>query len=115
MYWLQGEGRNVIRLLYSLLPVVGSAYGLVSLYNCWTDRGLVYSAKLIFNNILYVIYLHLTKGQAYSQETDPPSRLRGCYIRTMTARVQLQKEISGREPQRTCQDEIMGGKPPVVK
>jgi hypothetical protein len=33
----------------------------------WTDRGLVCSAKArIFNNMLYVRYVHLTKGQAYS-------------------------------------------------
>jgi hypothetical protein len=32
-----------------------------------TDRGLVYSAKgIIFNNMLYMRYIHLTKGQAYS-------------------------------------------------
>jgi hypothetical protein len=32
-----------------------------------TDRGLVYSAEgIIFNNVLYKRYIHLTKGQAYS-------------------------------------------------
>jgi hypothetical protein len=31
------------------------------------DKGLVYSAKgRIFNNMLYVRYVHLTKGQTYS-------------------------------------------------
>jgi hypothetical protein len=34
----------------------------------------------------------------------------------MTARVQLKKEISGREYQGAWrQDELIGGKPPVVK
>jgi hypothetical protein len=34
--------------------------------------------------MLHVRYVHLTKGQ----ETNSSSRQRGCYIRTMTARVQ---------------------------
>jgi hypothetical protein len=39
--------------------------------------------------------------------TDPFSRQRGCYIRTMTA---------GRDSQGASrQDELIGGKPPVVK
>jgi hypothetical protein len=34
----------------------------------------------------------------------------------MTARIQLQKKISRREPQGAWrQDELIGGKPPVVK
>jgi hypothetical protein len=34
----------------------------------------------------------------------------------MTERVQLQKETSGREPEEAWrQDELIGGKPPVVK
>jgi hypothetical protein len=38
---------------------------------------------------------------------------RGCYIRTMTARVHLKKN-SGRYSQRALrQDELIGGKPPV--
>jgi hypothetical protein len=64
------------------------------LYKVWTDRGVVYSAKgRIFNNMLYVRYVHLTKSQAYSQETTPSSRQRGCYIRTMTGRVQLKRSL----------------------
>jgi hypothetical protein len=41
-----------------------------------------------------VRYVHLTKGQAYSQETKPSSHQRGCYVRTITARVQLKEKIS---------------------
>jgi hypothetical protein len=49
------------------------------------------------------------------QTTDPFSRQKECYIRTMTAGVQLRK-ISGRESQGARhQDELNGGKPPVVK
>jgi hypothetical protein len=34
----------------------------------------------------------------------------------MTAGVQLEKRITGRESQEACrQDEMIGGKPPVVK
>jgi hypothetical protein len=30
----------------------------------WTDRGLVYSVKSrLFNNMLYVLYVHLTKAK----------------------------------------------------
>jgi hypothetical protein len=37
------------------------------LYKAGTDKGLVYSAKRrSFNNKLYVRYVYLTKGQAYS-------------------------------------------------
>jgi hypothetical protein len=55
-----------------------------------TDRGLVCSATArIFHNMLHVRYVHLTQGQAYTKQTNPSSRQRGRYIRTMTARVQL--------------------------
>jgi hypothetical protein len=38
------------------------------------------------------------------------------YLRTITASVQLENEITGRESQGACrQDELIGGKPPVVK
>jgi hypothetical protein len=47
----------------------------------------------IFNNVLYLRYVHLTKGQAYSYETNPSFRQRGCYIKTMTAKVQLKKSM----------------------
>jgi hypothetical protein len=34
------------------------------LSKAWTDRGLVYSAKAtIFNNMLYVRYVHFTKAK----------------------------------------------------
>jgi hypothetical protein len=48
--------------------------------------------------------------------TDPSSRQRGWYIRTTTASVQLENKNSGRESQGACrQEELIGGKPPVVK
>jgi hypothetical protein len=41
-------------------------------------------------------------------------RQRGCYIRTITANVQLENKIIGRESQAACrQDRLIGGKPPV--
>jgi hypothetical protein len=65
-----------------------------------TNSELVYSAKgRIFSNMLYVPYVRLIKGQAYSQEINPSSRQKGCYTWTMTAKVQLLKKISGRESQ----------------
>jgi hypothetical protein len=68
-----------------------------------------------FNNMLYVWNVHLTKCQACSWETNSSSRQRGCYIRTITAGVQL-KKISGRGFQGAWRkDELIGGKPPVVK
>jgi hypothetical protein len=35
----------------------------------------------------------LDKGEAYSKDTNPSSRQRGCYIRTVAAKVELQKKI----------------------
>jgi hypothetical protein len=56
------------------------------------------------------------EGQQQLQMTDPSSRQRGCYIRTMTAGVQLRKKNSGRESQGARrQDELIGSKPSVVK
>jgi hypothetical protein len=71
-----------------------------------TDRGLAYGASgRIYNNLLYVRYVHLTKGQAYSLETKSSCQT-GCYIRT----------ISDRDQQGTWrQEEMIGGKPPAVK
>jgi hypothetical protein len=37
-------------------------------------------------------YVKFTKGQAYSQEANLSSPQRGCYVRTMTTRAQLQKK-----------------------
>jgi hypothetical protein len=37
------------------------------------------------------------EGQQQLQTTNPFSRQRGCYIRTMTAGVQMKKKNSGRE------------------
>jgi hypothetical protein len=55
------------------------------------------------------------EGQQQLETTDPSSRHRGCYIRTITSRVQLEKN-TGRGSQETWrQDELIGGKPPVVK
>jgi hypothetical protein len=70
------------------------------LFKACADRGLVYSAEgRVFNNLLYVRYVRLAKDQAYSQQANPSSRQRGCYIRTITARAQLKKKLSGRESQ----------------
>jgi hypothetical protein len=56
------------------------------------------------------------EGQQQLQTTDPSSRQRRCYIRTITARVQLENKITGRESQGACrQDELIGGKPPILK
>jgi hypothetical protein len=63
--------------------------------------------------MLHVRYVHFTEAKRI-HETTPSSRLRGCYIRTRTIRVQLQKK-NGRGPQAASpQDELIGGKPPVV-
>jgi hypothetical protein len=51
-----------------------------------------------FNNILYVRNIDLTKGQAYSYEKIASSRQRGCYMRTITARAQLEN-IFGHGPE----------------
>jgi hypothetical protein len=42
--------------------------------------------------MLYVHLSTLDKVQAYSLETNSASLQRGCYIRTMTVRVQLKKK-----------------------
>jgi phosphoketolase len=38
-------------------------------------------------------YIHLTTSQTNSQETNPFSHQRGCYIKTITARVQLKQSL----------------------
>jgi hypothetical protein len=54
--------------------------------------------------------------QQQLQTTDPSSRQRGCYIRTITASVQLENKITDHESQGACrQDELIGGNLPVVK
>jgi hypothetical protein len=56
------------------------------------------------------------EAQQQLQTTDTSSPQRGCYLRTITASVQLENTITGREFQGACrQDELTGGKPPVVK
>jgi hypothetical protein len=56
------------------------------------------------------------EGQEQLHMTDLFSRHRGCYIRTITASVQLRKKNTGRGYQGAWrQDELIGGKPPVVK
>jgi hypothetical protein len=48
--------------------------------------------------------------------TDPFSCETGCYIRTITASVQLENKITGRGSQEACrEDELIGGKPLAVK
>jgi hypothetical protein len=59
--------------------------------------------------------MYTSQKVKHIHKTDPASRQRGCYISTMITRVML-KNISGRDPQRTWrQDELIGGKPSVVK
>jgi hypothetical protein len=57
-------------------------------------------------------------GEAQQQlyRADPSSRLRGCYIRTSIASVQLENIHSGSGSQEARRkDEMIGVKPPVVK
>jgi hypothetical protein len=52
--------------------------------------------------------------QNCKRQTAP--RQRGYYIRTITASVQLENEVNGRESRGACrQDELIDGKRPVVK
>jgi hypothetical protein len=56
------------------------------------------------------------EAQQQLQMTDPSFRERGCYMRIITGGVQLENKNSGRGSQGACrQDELIGGKPPVVK
>jgi hypothetical protein len=56
------------------------------------------------------------EGQQQLQRTDPSSRRRGCYIRAITASVQLEKKITCRGSHGAFRhDELIGGKRPVVK
>jgi hypothetical protein len=58
------------------------------------------------------------EDQEQLQTTDPSSRQRAyySYIRTITASVQVESKINGRESQGVCrQDELIGGKLLVVK
>jgi hypothetical protein len=83
---------------------------------CFAKPVLVRSAKgRICNNMLYVRYVHLIEAKPI-HEGQTHSRVReDVNIRTVTVRAQS-KEISGREPQGAWrQDELIGGKPPVVK
>jgi hypothetical protein len=53
------------------------------------------SKERIFNNMQYVHYLHLTEAKPIHKRPNSPSRQRGCYMRTMTERVQLEKKTLG--------------------
>jgi hypothetical protein len=56
------------------------------------------------------------EGQQQLYTTDPSSPQRECSIRSITASVQLEKKITGRESHGAWrQDELIAGKPPVVK
>jgi hypothetical protein len=56
----------------------------------------------------------MTKVPAYSKESNPSSRQRGCYLRT-ECQGSVKKNVRS-EPQGAWrQDEIIGGKPTVVK
>jgi hypothetical protein len=55
------------------------------------------------------------EDQQQLKTADPSSFQRGCYIRTMTASVQLGKK-SGSKSQGACrQEKLIGGKPPLIK
>jgi hypothetical protein len=55
-------------------------------------------------------------ARASSNYKISSSRQSGCYIMTMTASVQWNIKIAGRESKRACsQDELIGGKPPAIK
>jgi hypothetical protein len=67
---------------------------------------------ILWDSNLRIIALARTRSNC-KQQTHP---LVGCYIRTVTASVQLENKNSGRGTQGACrQDELLGGKPPVVK
>jgi hypothetical protein len=53
------------------------------------------------------------EAQQQLQTTDPSSRQTGCYIRTITASVQLENKITVQGAWR--QDELIVGKSPLVK
>jgi hypothetical protein len=55
------------------------------------------------------------EGQQQFNKTDPSSREKGCYIRTMTTSVQVKKVSSRKSQGAWRQDELIDGKPPVVK
>jgi hypothetical protein len=65
--------------------------------------------------MLYVRYVHLTSPSMFIRD-KPILSSEGMLQRTMAARVQLKKKNSRHEPQRAWrQDELIDGKPPVVK
>jgi hypothetical protein len=74
------------------------------------------SAKCkIFNNKSYVRYVHLMKGQAYSQENLILSWERMVH-KDYDSNGSVEKKNSGRESQGTWhQDELTGRKPPAVR
>jgi hypothetical protein len=55
------------------------------------------------------------KDQQQLKMTDPSASQRGYYLRTMTAGVQLRKKSGLESKKARRQDELIGGKPPVVK
>jgi hypothetical protein len=82
-----------------------------------TGRGLVYSAQgRIFSDLLYsyMRYLHLTKAKPIHKRQPVLSserKLHKDYDRKGSV-----EKVSGRESQGACrQDELIGGKPSVVK
>jgi hypothetical protein len=68
-------------------------------------------------HLCYMQYLHLTKVKPIRKRQSHFFVKEDVTLRTRTARVQLQKgTISGRQPQGAwCRDELISGKPPVVK
>jgi hypothetical protein len=87
------------------------------LWKIWTDRVLIYSVQgKLFNNMFLVRYLHLIKAKPiHKGQTHPFVRdveLHDEYDRKDS----VEKKSCGRYPQGAwCQDELIDGKPPVVK
>jgi hypothetical protein len=63
-----------------------------------------------------LIMIALARTNSNCKRQTHPLVKRGYYIRTITENVQLKNKITGRESQGACrQDELIGGKPTVVK
>jgi hypothetical protein len=64
---IRGLNLAVVRLATVQVTKLPLKHGISKIGIVYTGRGLLYSAKgRIFNNMLFVRYVHLTKGQAYS-------------------------------------------------
>jgi hypothetical protein len=88
------------------------------LWKAWTDRGSVYSAKgRILSNMLYMRYVHLTKAKPIHKRILASERmLHKDYGRKGSVAHPCPPKNAVHEPHGTWhQDELIGGKLPVVK